>query len=73
VDLGGEDRKQHVYAESVRAAMTDLLHCAAHGGTPQADAAAGLSAVAVARAATRSAQSGRTVFLTSPAPAGGAR
>lgn len=73
VDLGGEDRKQHVYAESVRAAMTDLLHGAAHGGTPQADAAAGLSAVAVARAATRSAQSGRTVFLTSPAPAGGAR
>ncbi|GAA5024008.1 Gfo/Idh/MocA family protein [Streptomyces siamensis] len=71
VDLGGEDRKPHVYAESVRAAMTDLLHCAAHGGTPQADARAGLTAVAVARAATASAQSGRTVALTAAAPAGG--
>ncbi|MFC8246208.1 Gfo/Idh/MocA family protein [Streptomyces chartreusis] len=73
VDLGGEDRKQHVYAESVRAAMTDLLHCAKHGGTPQADATAGLTAVAVARAATRSAQSGRTITLTAPDLAGGAR
>ncbi|MGD1216806.1 Gfo/Idh/MocA family protein [Streptomyces krungchingensis] len=72
VDLGGEDRKPHVYAESVRAAMTDLLHCAAHGGTPQADARAGLTAVAVARAATTSAQSGRIVALADTAPAGGA-
>ncbi|MFF2847540.1 Gfo/Idh/MocA family oxidoreductase [Streptomyces sp. NPDC058001] len=72
IDLGGEDRKPHVYAESVRAAMTDLLHCAAHGGTPQADARAGLTALAVARAATRSAQSGRTVALTTAVPAGGA-
>jgi predicted dehydrogenase len=70
IDLGGEDRKQHVYAESVRAAMTDLLHCAEHGGTPQADATAGLTAVAVARAATRSAQSGRTITLTAPVTAG---
>jgi predicted dehydrogenase len=70
IDLGGEDRKQHVYAESVRAAMTDLLHCAEHGGTPQADATAGLTAVAVARAATRSAQSGRTITLTAPVAAG---
>ncbi|MDH6612831.1 putative dehydrogenase [Streptomyces sp. SAI-208] len=70
VDLGGEERKQHVYAESVRAAMSDLLHCAVHGGTPQADATAGLTAVAVARAATRSAHSGRTVLLTAQVPAG---
>ncbi|SED61508.1 Gfo/Idh/MocA family protein [Streptomyces sp. Ag109_O5-10] len=73
VDLGGEDRKQYVYTESVRAAMTDLLHCAEHGGTPQADAAAGLAAVAVADAATRSARSGRTVTLTAPAVDGAAR
>ncbi|MDH6521772.1 putative dehydrogenase [Streptomyces sp. SAI-135] len=70
VDLGGEERKQHVYTESVRAAMSDLLHCAVHGGTPQADATAGLTAVAVARAATRSAHSGRTVLLTAQVPAG---
>ncbi|AVH60181.1 Gfo/Idh/MocA family oxidoreductase [Streptomyces dengpaensis] len=73
VDLGGENCKPHVYAESVRAAMTDLLHCAAHGGTPQADARTGLAAVAVAEAATRSAQSGRTVALTTTVPAGGVR
>ncbi|MFD5567302.1 Gfo/Idh/MocA family protein [Streptomyces cadmiisoli] len=73
VDLGGEDLKPHVYAESVRAAMTDLLHCAAHGGTPRADATAGLTAVAVARAATRSAQSGRTVTLAGTVPAGSVR
>ncbi|WP_427168705.1 Gfo/Idh/MocA family protein [Streptomyces sp. C1-1] len=73
VGLGGEHRKQHVYAEGVLAAMTDHLHCAVHGGTPQADATAGLTAVAVARAATRSAQSGRTVSLSSPVPVAGAR
>jgi predicted dehydrogenase len=68
VDLGGEDHKQHVYAESVRAAMTDLLHCARHGGTPQADARAGLAAVAVAEAATASARTGRTLVLAEGAP-----
>ncbi|HET9381555.1 MAG TPA: Gfo/Idh/MocA family oxidoreductase [Streptomyces sp.] len=68
VDLGGEDHKQHVYAESVRAAMTDLLHCARHGGTPQADAKAGLAAVAVAEAATASARTGRTLVLAEGAP-----
>ncbi len=66
IDLGGEERKPHFYAESVRAAMTDLLHCAAHGGTPVADARAGLTAVAVAEAATRSAESGRTLPVTVP-------
>jgi predicted dehydrogenase len=68
VDLGGEARKPYVYRESVRAAMTDLLHCAAHGGTPVADARAGLAAVAVAEAATRSARTGRTVPVTVPSP-----
>lgn len=74
IDLGGEARKPYVYAESVRAAMTDLLHCAANGGTPVADARAGLAAVAVAEAATRSAETGRTLPVTLPSPsvAGGA-
>ncbi|MGW1887866.1 Gfo/Idh/MocA family protein [Streptomyces sp. NPDC001970] len=71
VDLGGEPRKPYVYAESVRAAFTDLLHCAAHGGTPVADARAGLAAVAVAEAATRSAQTGRTLPVIVPARSGG--
>ncbi|KOG60305.1 MULTISPECIES: Gfo/Idh/MocA family protein [Streptomyces] len=71
VDLGGEARKPHVYTESVRAAMTDLVHCAAHGGRPRADARAGLTAVAVADAATRSARTGRTVARPALAPAGG--
>jgi len=60
IDLGGEARKPHVYTESVRAAFTDLLRCAASGGTPVADARSGLTAVAVAEAATRSARTGRT-------------
>ncbi|MET8330156.1 Gfo/Idh/MocA family oxidoreductase [Streptomyces sp. NPDC005181] len=68
IDLGGEARKPYVYAESVRAAFTDLLLCAAHGGTPVADAQAGLATVAVAEAATRSAETGRTVPVTIPAP-----
>lgn len=66
IDLGGEDRKQYVYAESVRAAFTDLLHCAAEGGSPVADARAGLAAVAVAEAATRSAATGRTLPVAAP-------
>ncbi|MFE2134553.1 gfo/Idh/MocA family oxidoreductase, partial [Streptomyces sp. NPDC059466] len=59
VDLGGEERKPYVYAESVRAVMTDLVRCAGTGGTPVADARAGVSAVAVAEAATTSTVSGR--------------
>jgi predicted dehydrogenase len=71
IDLGGEARKPHVYGESVRAAMTDLLRCAALGGTPVADARAGLAAVAVAEAATRSARTGRTLPVVIPShPAG---
>jgi predicted dehydrogenase len=66
IDLGGEAHKPYVYGESVRAAMTDLLHCAAHGGTPVADWRAGLAAVAVAEAATRSAQTGRALPVTIP-------
>ena len=58
IDLGGEDRKPYVYAESVRAAVADLLRCAADGSTPVADAHAGLTAVAVAEAATRAADTG---------------
>ncbi|MEU0039583.1 Gfo/Idh/MocA family oxidoreductase [Streptomyces sp. NPDC006333] len=60
VDLGGEERKPYVYAESVRAAMADLVRCAETGGTPVADARAGVSAVAVAEAATTATVSGRT-------------
>jgi predicted dehydrogenase len=61
IDLGGEERKQHIYTESVRAAFTDLLECAEQGGTPVADACSGLAAVAVAEAATLSAECGRTL------------
>ncbi len=68
IDLGGEARKPHVYSESVRAAFTDLLACAASGGTPAADARSGLAAVAVAAAATRSARTGRTEPVAPPAP-----
>ncbi|MBV2353951.1 Gfo/Idh/MocA family oxidoreductase [Streptomyces sp. J2-1] len=69
IDLGGEAAKQQVYAESVRAALTDLLHCATHGGTPAAGAESGLLAVAVAEAATRAGHTGTTVALTDVLPA----
>lgn len=58
LDLGGEPAKARVYTGGVRAAFADLLHCAAHGGTPVADAYAGLTAVAVADAATLAADTG---------------
>jgi len=66
IDLGGEARKPYVYAESVRAAFTDLLHSAAEGRAPLAGARAGLAAVAVAEAATRSAAAGRTLPVSLP-------
>ncbi|MFI6878922.1 Gfo/Idh/MocA family protein [Streptomyces sp. NPDC050400] len=58
LDLGGETRKPYVYARSVRAAMADLVRCVHEGATPAADAAGGLSAVAVAEAATLAAATG---------------
>ncbi len=67
IDLGGEERKPLVYAGSVRAAFADLLRCARDGGTPVADVHRGLSAVAVAQAATRSAECGRTLPVEIPA------
>ncbi|MFD0024878.1 Gfo/Idh/MocA family protein [Streptomyces sp. NPDC058382] len=58
LDLGGEDRKPFVYTQSVRAAVADLVRVAREGGTPVADAVAGLTAVAVAEAATLAAGTG---------------
>jgi predicted dehydrogenase len=70
IDLGGEARKQHVYAGSVRAAFADLLRCARDGSEPVAGVRSGLTAVAVAEAATESARCGRTLPVRVPAPAG---
>ncbi|MFK0173354.1 Gfo/Idh/MocA family protein [Streptomyces sp. NPDC090306] len=58
LDLGGEARKPYVYSESVRAAVADLVRVAHHGGTPVADALSGVTAVAVAEAATLAADTG---------------
>ncbi len=58
--LGGDDAKPHVYAESVRAALTDLV--AAAGGTvPRSGGPEAVAALAVALAATRAAAEGRHV------------
>jgi predicted dehydrogenase len=57
--LGGHDAKAEAYAESVRAAMTDLVARVADGRRPQSGAREGAAAVAVATAATRSARRGR--------------
>ncbi|MFB4421095.1 Gfo/Idh/MocA family protein [Streptomyces sp. QL37] len=59
IDLGGEARKEYVYSQSVRAAMADLVRAVREGTPPVADAASGLSAVAVAVAATRAGDTGR--------------
>jgi predicted dehydrogenase len=64
--LGGHDAKPAAYAESVRAAMTDLLGRIADGGAPVSGAAEGAAAVAVAIAAARAAQHGRAEPLSSP-------
>ncbi|MET8269340.1 MULTISPECIES: Gfo/Idh/MocA family protein [unclassified Streptomyces] len=74
IDLGGEPCKPYVYTESVRAAVADLLHSAGGGGAPVADAYAGLTAVAVARAATLAAETGteqKVVLPGRPAAAPG--
>ena len=57
--LGGHDAKPVAYAESVRAALTDLVAAITEGGRPQSGVREGAAAVAVATAATRSARHGR--------------
>ncbi len=60
VVLGGDDLKPHVYAESVRAALADLVLAAA-GATPRSGAPEAVAALAVALAARRAATDGRHV------------
>lgn len=72
LDLGGAPRKPYVYAESVRAAVADLLRAAHEGGEPVADAVSGLAAVAVAEAATRAAETGVEQRVRAAVPAAGA-
>jgi predicted dehydrogenase len=61
--LGGAAAKELVYAESVRAAMVDLVRCAATGAAPSAGAHEGWTAVVVADAARRAAAAGTTIEL----------
>ncbi|MEU5721827.1 Gfo/Idh/MocA family oxidoreductase [Micromonospora sp. NPDC047738] len=63
LDLGGEAAKAYVYAESVRAAMHDLVRCVRTGDRPAAGITEGATAVTVAAAAARSAHEDRTVHL----------
>ncbi|HEY0700559.1 MAG TPA: Gfo/Idh/MocA family oxidoreductase, partial [Micromonospora sp.] len=63
LDLGGEAAKPRVYAESVRAAVLDLVRCARTGARPVAGVTEGWTAVLVAAAARRSAREQRTVDL----------
>lgn len=60
IDLGGPELKQHVYRESVRAALLDLITCARTGRSPRADVSAGLAAVTLAAAGTRALHDGLT-------------
>ena len=61
--LGGAAAKERVYAESVRAAVADLVRCVATGATPQSGPREGWAAVVVADAARRAAADGTTITL----------
>ena len=63
IDLGGEAAKQHVYAESVRAAMVDFVRCIRTGEQPAAGVAEGAAAVSIAVAARHSAREDRTIHI----------
>jgi predicted dehydrogenase len=62
--LGGPDAKADVYAESVRAAMSDLLRCVRTGARPTSGLDEGAAAVGLGLAAGRAAALGSTVDLT---------
>ena len=59
--LGGAPAKAEVYAESVRAAMVDLVSALRSQTTPRSGARAAAEAVSVAEAAARSARQGHLV------------
>jgi predicted dehydrogenase len=68
--LGGHPAKPEAYAESVRAALTDLATCIADGRSPVTGVREGAAAVAVATAARRSAREQRAVPVPpTPVPA----
>jgi predicted dehydrogenase len=68
LSLGGATAKAAVYAESVRAAMVDLVASVRRQTAPRSGARAAAEAVSVAVAATRSAAAGHLVAPTGGAP-----
>jgi predicted dehydrogenase len=64
--LGGPEAKPVAYAESVRAALSDLTTCIRTGASPFSGVREGAAAVAVAAAATRSAS--EQCHVSVPAP-----
>ena len=66
--LGDDGAKQRVYAESVRAAVADLVSAAAGGPPVRSGPAQALAATTVADAARRAATEGRQIrpALTGP-------
>jgi len=62
--LGGHPAKGAVYAESVRAAMADLVRAARTGDTPRSGVAAAAAATRLALAATHAAAQRHTVDLS---------
>lgn len=62
--LGGHPAKSVVYAESVRAAMADLAHCARTGARPRSGLVEGATAVTTALAAAEATRTRSTVNLS---------
>ena len=57
IEIGSPDTKHAIYAESVRAAVSDLVSAIITGRTPRAGLNVGVDAVRIAEAATRSLES----------------
>jgi predicted dehydrogenase len=66
--LGGHAAKGAVYAESVRAAMADLVHATRTGSPPRSGVAEAATATRLALAATHAAEQRRSVDLSGDPP-----
>jgi len=68
IEIGAPDAKQAIYAESVRAAVSDLVSAIITGRTPRAGLNVGVNAVRIAEAATRSVESAHVESVADAEP-----
>jgi hypothetical protein len=68
IEIGTPDAKREIYAESVRAAVSDLVSAIITGRRPRAGLNVGVNAVRIAEAATRSLESLHVESVTDAEP-----